>query len=142
MTIAEIDKVLMEEHGRPWELRFWARRLDPETLEMVENEWGDEETAEIYRALGRTEDEITGIAAYERVCENIIVTHWVNQYSRDEMVALLNGFTKEPELMRHIKITIHSAIEPMSLEDIACKWRETHGEEKPIEIRWPNTLHI
>lgn len=142
MTIAEIDKVLIETQGRPWKLRFWARRLDPETLARVENEWGDEETVELDRALGRTEDEITGIAAYARVCENIIVTHWVNQYSRDEMVALLNGFTKEPELMRHIKITIHSCIEPMSLEDIARKWEETHWKEKPIEIHWPNTLHI
>lgn len=146
MTIAEVNKAISDEGGRPWNLRMWARRFDPESVERIEKEWDTPENVEFCEAMkvidGINPDDIDGVGAYTKGCESIIINHWLNKYSRAEIVALLNGFAKEPELATNMKVVIFPDIDPLSLSMIAYRWNDLHKDEKEIEVNFPPAIMI
>lgn len=145
MTIAEVNKTISDEGGRAWELRMWARRLDNDSVERMEKEWDDPEQKQYEEALmmlAASHDDVNGVGAYTKGCESIIINHWLNQYSRDEMIELLNGLAKVPDLAGRMSVTISPYIDPLSLETIAYRWNYLHEDEEEIMVNYPPAVMI
>lgn len=108
-----------------------AMTRDPDAFEEVKKNYNDLITylpeIDLY---GRTREEATADALH-RDLEKVVVNHFVQQYTRSDMLDLLNLLLRADKA-ENISVQICSGL-ILSLSDLCRYWNQQHPMDRPIE---------